>query len=189
MVHIKKTKKTKTPACGCQQIQVWDPVVWVKVLILETKVRLIEVVTMLYLRTKTESSLEFHSQSGFLGNISPGLILLLMIISEDTGFQKMIFFAWRAKFNHWQEYYQFSSMRGRFVYLWVLKHRVCQTDLKGGLHDFLLIFIHLSNFPLVWVGPVVASNRENLAKATGCTWLSYKALLFPLLALGNSKSC
>ena len=42
-------------------------------LILEIKkVKLIEVVTMLYLRTKTESSLEFHSQSGFLGILVQG---------------------------------------------------------------------------------------------------------------------
>ena len=30
-------------------------------------------------------------------NISPGLILLLMIISEDTGFQKMIFFCLKGR--------------------------------------------------------------------------------------------
>lgn len=57
MRFLKKTLKT---VYGClEDLRVWEPVVWVEVLILEMKkVRPREVVTMFYLGSKTESALK-----------------------------------------------------------------------------------------------------------------------------------
>lgn len=89
----------------------------------------------------------------------------------------MIFFAWKAEFNHYKNTISFLPWEADFVYLWVLKHRVKQQILKVSMISSWYLYT-LVHFPLSVGGTCGCFlTWENLAKATGCTWLSYKAHL------------